>query len=50
MKIGYEHLVAHAAQRLQEMGLSGIVHLGGGLKTWKDAGGPLLFWMDRASG
>jgi rhodanese-related sulfurtransferase len=33
---------ALAAQRLQEMGLTGIAHLGGGLKAWKDAGGPLL--------
>jgi rhodanese-related sulfurtransferase len=32
---------ALAAQRLQEMGLSGVVHLGGGLKAWKDAGGPV---------
>jgi rhodanese-related sulfurtransferase len=41
---------ALAAQQLQEMGLTGIAHLGGGLKAWKDAGGPLLLWMDRASG
>lgn len=32
---------ALAAQRLQEMGLTGVAHVGGGLKAWKDAGGPL---------
>ena len=32
---------ALAAQRLQEMGLTGIAHLGGGLKAWRAAGGPL---------
>ena len=32
---------ALAAQRLQEMGLTSIAHLGGGLKAWKDAGGPV---------
>lgn len=32
---------ALAAQRLQEMGLARIAHLGGGLKAWKDANGPL---------
>src|SRR5262249_21461174 len=34
---------ALAAQRLQEMGLTGIATLGGGLKAWKDAGGPV--WL-----
>jgi rhodanese-related sulfurtransferase len=33
---------ALGAQRLQEMGLAGIAHLGGGLKAWKDVGGPVL--------
>ena len=33
---------ALAAQRLQEMGLSRIAQVGGGLKAWKDAGGPLV--------
>ena len=33
---------ALAAQRLQEMGLSGIIQVGGGLKAWRDAGGPLV--------
>jgi len=33
---------ALAAQRLQEMGLTGIAHVAGCLKAWKDAGGPLL--------
>jgi rhodanese-related sulfurtransferase len=32
---------ALAAQRLQEMGLEQIVHVGGGLKAWKEAGGPI---------
>jgi rhodanese-related sulfurtransferase len=32
---------ALAAQRLQEMGLSGVAQVGGGLKAWKDAGGPV---------
>jgi rhodanese-related sulfurtransferase len=32
---------ALAAQRLQEMGLTGVAHVAGGLKAWKDAGGPL---------
>jgi rhodanese-related sulfurtransferase len=32
---------ALAAQRLQEMGLSGVAHVGGGLKAWREAGGPL---------
>ncbi len=40
---------ALAAQRLQEMGLIGIAHLGGGLKAWKDAGGPLLVQTGLAS-
>jgi len=37
---------ALAAQRLQEMGLTGIAHLGGGLKAWKDAGAPV--WVPAA--
>ena len=41
---------ALAAQRLQEMGLTGIAHLGGGLKAWKDAGGPLLVRTALAGG
>jgi rhodanese-related sulfurtransferase len=32
---------ALAAQRLQEMGLEHVVHVGGGLKAWKEAGGPV---------
>ncbi len=30
---------ALAAQRLQEMGLTNVVHLGGGIKAWKEANG-----------
>jgi rhodanese-related sulfurtransferase len=37
---------ALAAQRLQEMGLTGVAQLGGGLKAWKDAGGPV--WLQTA--
>ena len=37
---------ALAAQRLQEMGLTGVAHLAGGLKAWKDAGGPV--WLQTA--
>ncbi len=32
---------ALAAQRLQEMGLTSVAHVGGGLKAWKEAGGPI---------
>jgi rhodanese-related sulfurtransferase len=32
---------ALAAQRLQEMGLGNVSHLGGGIKAWKDAHGPI---------
>ncbi len=32
---------ALAAQRLQEMGLNSVAHVGGGIKAWKDAGGPV---------
>jgi rhodanese-related sulfurtransferase len=32
---------ALAAARLLEMGLTDVAHLGGGLKAWKDAGGPV---------
>jgi len=32
---------ALAAQRLQEMGLTSVAHVGGGLKAWKEAGGPV---------
>jgi len=32
---------ALAAQRLQEMGLSQVAHVGGGIKAWKEAGGPV---------
>jgi 2-polyprenyl-3-methyl-5-hydroxy-6-metoxy-1,4-benzoquinol methylase/rhodanese-related sulfurtransferase len=32
---------ALAAQRLQEMGLTHIAHVGGGLKAWKEADGPV---------
>ena len=32
---------AFATQRMQEMGLSPVAHLKGGLKTWKEAGGPV---------
>jgi rhodanese-related sulfurtransferase len=32
---------ALAAQRLQEMGLARVAHLGGGIKAWKEAKGPV---------
>ncbi len=32
---------ALAAQRLQEMGFNNIVHVGGGIKAWKEAGGAI---------
>ncbi len=32
---------ALAAQRLQEMGLSDVAHVSGGLKAWKEANGPV---------
>lgn len=32
---------ALAAQRLQEMGLSNVSNMGGGLKAWKEACGPV---------
>jgi rhodanese-related sulfurtransferase len=32
---------ALAAQRLQEMGLSNVSHIGGGIKAWKEAHGPV---------
>jgi rhodanese-related sulfurtransferase len=32
---------ALAAQRIQEMGLTQVAHVGGGLKAWKEAGGPV---------
>ncbi len=32
---------ALAVQRLQEMGLSGVAHIGGGIKAWKEANGPV---------
>jgi rhodanese-related sulfurtransferase len=32
---------ALAAQRLQEMGLTHVAHVGGGLKAWKEANGPV---------
>jgi rhodanese-related sulfurtransferase len=32
---------ALAAQRVQEMGLTAVAHIGGGLKAWKEAGGPV---------
>lgn len=32
---------ALAAQRLQEMGLARVAHLGGGIKAWKEANGPV---------
>jgi rhodanese-related sulfurtransferase len=32
---------ALAAQRLQEMGLSDVAHIGGGLRAWKEANGPV---------
>jgi rhodanese-related sulfurtransferase len=32
---------ALAAQQLQAMGLSGVAHVGGGLKAWKEANGPI---------
>jgi rhodanese-related sulfurtransferase len=32
---------ALAAQRLQEMGLTQIAHVAGGLKAWKEANGPV---------
>lgn len=32
---------ALAAQRLQEMGLNNVAHMGGGIKAWKEANGPV---------
>lgn len=32
---------ALAAQRMQEMGLTQVAHVGGGLKAWKEFGGPV---------
>lgn len=32
---------ALAAQRLQEMGLTNVAHVGGGIKAWKEANGPV---------
>lgn len=32
---------ALAAQRLQEMGLHRVAHVGGGMKAWKEANGPV---------
>lgn len=32
---------ALAAQRLQEMGLNSVAHVGGGIKAWKEASGPV---------
>lgn len=32
---------ALAAQRLQEMGVSDVAHVSGGLKAWKEANGPV---------
>lgn len=32
---------ALAAQRLQEMGLTNVAHVGGGIKAWKEANGPI---------
>jgi rhodanese-related sulfurtransferase len=32
---------ALAARTAQEMGLDGVAHLGGGLKAWRAAGGPV---------
>lgn len=32
---------ALAAQRLQEMGLTNVAHMSGGIKAWKDANGPV---------
>jgi rhodanese-related sulfurtransferase len=33
---------ALAAQRLQEMGLHHVAHIGGGMKAWKAANGPVV--------
>lgn len=32
---------ALAAQQLQAMGLAAVAHMSGGLKAWKEAGGPI---------
>jgi rhodanese-related sulfurtransferase len=32
---------ALAAQRLHEMGLTNVAHIGGGLRAWKEANGPV---------
>jgi rhodanese-related sulfurtransferase len=32
---------ALAAQRLLEMGFSEVAHIGGGIKAWREAGGPV---------
>jgi rhodanese-related sulfurtransferase len=32
---------ALATQRLREMGLTNVAHVGGGLRAWKEASGPV---------
>jgi rhodanese-related sulfurtransferase len=32
---------ALAVQRLQEMGMNSVAHIGGGIKAWKEVGGPI---------
>ena len=32
---------ALATQRLKEMGIDSVAHIGGGIKAWKEAGGPV---------
>jgi rhodanese-related sulfurtransferase len=32
---------AFAAQRMQEMGLTSVGHIGGGIKAWKESNGPI---------
>jgi rhodanese-related sulfurtransferase len=39
---------ALAAQRLQEMGLNLVAHIGGGLQAWKEAGGPVVDFQQAA--
>jgi rhodanese-related sulfurtransferase len=39
---------ALAARQIQEMGLSAVAHIGGGLKAWKESGGPVASFQAAA--
>lgn len=41
---------ALTAQTLQRMGLERVAHIGGGLKAWKEAGGPVVEYEKRSPG